>query len=127
MKATIHFDGGTKPTNPGRGYGSFQIVLQTLTHKGRWQAPSDMLITSNEAEYITFWMAIMEAKIKFPAIHHMVFHSDSNLLVEQMRGNFKCRNPRLSNWRERCRKELLNIGYDIFWNSRTVSVELFGH
>lgn len=86
-----------------------------------------MLITSNEAEYITFWMAIMEARIKFPAIHAMRFHSDSNLLVQQMNDSFKCKNPRLSNWRQRCRKALEGIGYEIFWNPRNVNVELFGH
>jgi ribonuclease HI len=122
------FDGGSIG-NPGRGYGSYQ-----LTVRGKQEPPRRIELgehyTSNEAEYDTL-IAALEAVIrraKDPARVRLEILGDSKLVINQITGAWKIKEPRLQ---ERARRihELLRQfgGWTAAWHGRANSVEAFGH
>jgi ribonuclease HI len=141
MLTVIHFDGGTAPTNPGVPYGSFQIEAPLMTdtfagmttHLHRWRCPFT-LKSNNEAEYLTLWLALKEIEAKFRETTELKIFSDSALVVNQMQGAWKCRDPRMSRLRDKCRGVLSNIlasapvgRLSIGWVPRERIFSIFGH
>ena len=137
MKVTIHFDGGARPTNPGPVYGSFRIATDEPEEYrpiclSRWRQPFTAK-TNNEAEYLTLWLALHEVIAKFPTTTHIQILSDSSLVVNQIRGDWKCRNERIRVLREKCFGLIQRIAnfdparWKIGWVPRGRMVSLFGH
>ena len=128
----IIFDGGSKG-NPGRGYGSYavdwpgfpqQIVkLQFGNH-----------VTNNEAEYDTL-IAALEAMIQRlrdqgadPSTASIEMRGDSQLVVYQVLGQWKCKDARMKLRRDRVRELLESFStWRINHHDRSNSVRVLGH
>lgn len=90
MTIRIFIDGACQP-NPGhKGLG---IVIE-------WQGKNPTIIskyagegTNNEAEYEAFIESLQA--IKEENIKEVIVHSDSNLMVQQVNGNWQCRDLKL--------------------------------
>jgi ribonuclease HI len=128
----IVFDGGSKG-NPGRGYGSYQILKDgsvvveerlTFDHIG-------MAITNNQAEYMTLIHAIERL-----AIHQagslketsVVVWGDSLLVINQVAGRWKVSNAGLKPLQQRAKTLLQSFAScDLRWHERSNSVRILGH
>lgn len=102
---TIVFDGGCIG-NPGRGYGSYAIsgrdgkrAITRLDFAGR--------ATNNEAEYDTLIAALtrlidmVHAQGTPPASVTVAVRGDSLLIISQVTGRWKAREPRMAERRDR--------------------------
>jgi ribonuclease HI len=122
------FDGGSRG-NPGPGYGSYQ-----LTVRGKPEQPKRLEFgdgyTSNEAEYDTL-VAALEAVIRRarqPERVHLNIRGDSQLVINQIKGQWKVREPRLQARVRRVHELLAQLGsWEADWHSRSNSVKAFGH
>jgi len=128
---TIHFDGGARPSaRDGERYGSYaiessgEIVL-------RAQRVTFGIGSSNEAEYLTLKASLEhllgEVGIGARQVSLRIF-SDSILVVNQVNGTWRTKNPRM---RALCNqvRALLDqfLAWQLDWNSRNVNVHKFGH
>ncbi len=106
---TIIFDGGSEG-NPGPGYGSYAII--TRTGQKRIYRLSFGEMTSNEAEYRTLVSALSELiKIvekggKNPEEFTLEVRGDSALVINQVLGTWKTREPNLRALRDEVRSLL---------------------
>jgi len=128
---TIHFDGGSTPSpRDGERYGSYsisngeEIVL-------RAQRVTFGIGSCNEAEYLTLKASLLdligEVGLGARQISLIIF-SDSNLVVNQVNGRWKSKNPRMRLLRDEVRALLDQfLAWQLSWNSRNVNVEKFGH
>lgn len=127
----LHFDGGSRG-NPGPGYGSFVLLLngRELLRKhcefGRK--------TNNEAEYLSLIRGLeetlkaLQAQGVDPAQETLEVRGDSQLVLSQVRGNWKVREPRMGVLRDQALKLLARFGrYSLVQVPRSKSVELLGH
>lgn len=135
VKTTLYFDGGAQPTNPGVPYGSFQIETdQPVEYRGlyltRWRCPFTSK-SNNESEYLTLWLALHEVIAKFKDTSRLQIYSDSALVVNQMRGMWKCRDARMQVLRNKCVDLISQAGladdWSIGWVPREKMVSIFGH
>ena len=128
----IVFDGGSKG-NPGRGYGSYQILNDgtvvveerlTYDHIG-------MAITNNQAEYMTLIHAIERLAIdRAGALKEtsVVVWGDSLLVINQVAGRWKVSNAGLKPLQQRAKTLLQAFGaFDLRWHERSNSVRILGH
>jgi probable phosphoglycerate mutase len=128
LPVTIVFDGGSIG-NPGRGYGSYQ-----LTVRGKAEAPKRIELgdryTNNEAEYDTLVTALeaVARRAKDPARVRLDIRGDSQLVINQLNGVWKAKDPRMRERLQRVRT-LLNqfAGWKATWHERGKSVEALGH
>ncbi len=87
-------------------------------------------ITCNQAEYLALIAGLQRTLVEWPmpGVTHVSIWSDSRLVVEQVKGLWRCRKPHL---RELCEqvKDLLGQfkSSDINWQGRAANVALFGH
>ena len=128
----IVFDGGSEG-NPGFGYGSYAVI----THDGRQRVrrldfEDDM--TNNEAEYDTLIAALedvserVEAAGKRPADFALEVRGDSNLVLRQVRGDWKAKDERMRRRRDIVRSLLSRFGgYRLVEQPREESVKVLGH
>ena len=128
----IIFDGGSKG-NPGYGYGSYAL---------RWPGQAQQIVqlqfgdnvTNNEAEYDTL-LAALEAVLKRlvdldadPVTARLDIRGDSQLVINQVRGEWKCTEERLRVRRDRARELLQNFGHwQLKYHPRENSVRVLGH
>jgi ribonuclease HI len=101
MKLTIHFDGGCHP-NPGRmGIG---VVIQDEDGKTLKEVSEalDGVGTNNVAEYSAIIRGMEEAKRL--GASDIVIMGDSNLVIQQVLGRFRVKEPRLRPLYERVAK-----------------------
>lgn len=123
---TIHFDGGSAPSNPGNAYGSYLVESCGLNHRAsRMQFGWG---TNNQAEYLALiaalkWLQHQEAL----ATKQLKIFSDSMLAVNQMTGRWKARCVHIKELRDEARALLKPHHWQIWWNPRSVNVQLFGH
>lgn len=126
-KIKIFFDGGARPTNPGNGYGSYQIASEPINRTVSRREFGWM--TNNMAEY----QALIEA-LKWLIHHteemdtHLQIYSDSKLVVMQVQGSWKGKVAHLKELRE----EALHLlgcfnRWEIHWHGRANNVKRFGH
>jgi ribonuclease HI len=93
---TIHFDGSSRP-NPGMMTAGY--VIQDDDKKVITSASvSGGEGTSNEAEYIGLLSGILKA-LELGLKHVQIF-GDSQLIINQVLGKFKCKKPRLIQYRD---------------------------
>jgi ribonuclease HI len=129
MEFQIVFDGGSKG-NPGLGYGSFAIFFEeeVVIHEEIQLGDG---VTNNEAEYRTLIEAL-ERLLTVTADQlpraRVTIYSDSQLLVNQVNGQWKIKKPELFTLRNRVVELLNHFGKtDLKWHSRTNSVAVLGH
>lgn len=139
----LYFDGGCKP-NPGRGYGSFEIMAGFHFSGGyRWSVKKDRIdfgkMTSNTAEYQALLCALeclFENTLSGPLVDRDVcrsdmriqIFSDSKLVVNQLNNGWRSKRPHLTKMIECARTWLKQFGkWSIEWHSRKHNVERFGH
>lgn len=129
---TIVCDGGSLG-NPGRGYGSYRLSDRT-GHGDVVRLEFGDNVTNNQAEYRTL-IAAIEAALAHAAAHKLrpedlclAIRTDSKLVVEQMLGRWKVRNPDLQPLHARASMLARRFGCrDIAWQSRDASVRVLGH
>ena len=97
---TLHFDGSSKP-NPGEMTSSYLIhdddekLLDSATIKGGQG-------TSNKAEYIGLYEGVKKA-VEL-GIKHIEIFGDSELIINQVNGNFRCKKASLKYYRDEIQK-----------------------
>jgi ribonuclease HI len=128
----IVFDGGSKG-NPGFGYGSYAVVARDGRKRMRRLDFEDNM-TSNEAEYDTLIAALedisqrVEAAGKRPADFTVEVRGDSNLVLRQVRGEWKAKDERMRQRRDMVRSLLARFGgYRLVEQPREESVKVLGH
>lgn len=94
MKLIIHTDGGSKG-NPGPA--AIGIVIDTADGKELLQYREDIGIkTNNEAEYTAAVRALELVRDKFSeGLERVDFYSDSQLMVRQLNGEYKIKQPHI--------------------------------
>ncbi len=127
------FDGGSRG-NPGWGYGSYAI---TRTQDGRRRLERLELgdgYTSNEAEYDTLIAALqdlirrIEEAGRRPEEFAVEVRGDSALVISQLQGKWKAKEPRMKERRDRCLRLLQRFGgVALQAQPREASVQILGH
>jgi len=128
----IVFDGGSRG-NPGQGYGSYVM---------RWPGEQQQIVrlrfgnrvTNNEAEYDTL-IAALEAVLKRlrdggadPKTARLEVRGDSQLVINQVKGEWQCKDSRMAARRDRARALLQQLGgWQLIHHDRSHSVEQLGH
>jgi ribonuclease HI len=126
------FDGGSRG-NPGPSYGSF--VLQEL---GKPPARPVRLefgqATNNEAEYLILiaaletLLSILDAQEQSSARVDLEIKGDSQLVIKQLKGEWKAKNDRLRALRDRVHNLLMHFEkVNLSHQDREDSVEVLGH
>lgn len=128
----ILFDGGSWG-NPGPGYGSYHIRLPD----GREETVRldfGRRMTNNEAEYHTLLAALEDLAGRLrregqdPAEFALEIRGDSALVISQLTGDWKARNPRMRALRDRVREWLGQFGgYRLERVPRGVILRHLGH
>jgi ribonuclease HI len=129
---SIIFDGGSKG-NPGIGYGSYAL---------RWPGQPQQIVqlqfgdgvTNNEAEYDTL-VAALESIVKRlaenradPSTARVEIRGDSQLVINQVLGEWKCSDERMRRRRDRVRSLLREFGsWSLAYHPRANSVRVLGH
>lgn len=129
----ITFDGGSRG-NPGQGYGSFAIKSpkQPQPHIERRTYPG--IVTNNQAEYRTLIAAleyildVITRTQREPGQFTLEITGDSALVINQVQGLWKVKQPELRPLADRCCDLLARFGgYCLTWQARANSVALLGH
>ncbi len=128
----ILFDGGSRG-NPGPAYGSFLIEGEEVGTR----RPVRLTFgrgTNNEAEYRALIGALEELRERLraagipPEKVKLEIRGDSTLVINQMSGRWRARNPRMRKLRDQARKMLEGLGTVRFvQQARRHSVEALGH
>jgi ribonuclease HI len=128
----VVFDGGSKG-NPGQGYGSF-VIMAPGRKPNLVQKQYPGLMTNNEAEYQTMLEALqyilstLESSGRDPKGFELDLRSDSELMVKQMKGEYKTKNATLRQRGEEAHRLLRRFGkWHLMWHPREESVALLGH
>lgn len=128
----LHFDGGSKG-NPGPGYGSY-VLMRGGKELRRHSLEFGPRLTNNEAEYQALIAGLQDALASLerqgidPAAEALEVRGDSMLVLSQIRGNWKAREPRMAVLRDRALVLLRRFGrYTLCQVPRSRSVRLLGH
>lgn len=124
----LEFDGGSRG-NPGPGYGSYQLTINGQPEAVR-RVELGPDLTNNEAEYDTLLRALEELvrRAHDPHRARLEIISDAELLVKQLRGEYRVRAPGLQPRVARVRELLDRFGdWNVHWRPRQGNVDLFGH
>ncbi len=130
---TVIFDGGSRG-NPGPGYGSFLLVRHADGAQRHQRLTLGSRLTSNEAEYDTLAHAlenllawVRELGLR-PEDVSVGVRGDSQLVILQMRGDWKVRNARMAVRRDRVLALAQQFGA-VQWehHPRLSSVLILGH
>lgn len=128
----VVFDGGSRG-NPGDGYGSY-----ALGWPGR---PAQVVrlrfgeqVTNNEAEYDTLIAGLTAILEKLreqkadPATARVDIRGDSLLVINQVLGQWQCKEPRMHTRRDQVRRLLAQLGsWQLTHHDREESVRILGH
>jgi ribonuclease HI len=87
----IHTDGASRG-NPGKG--AYAYIIAPEQGEPIEEAGYLDRVTNNQAEY-TALVRALEHALELGAHHHLLIHSDSELLVKQMNGEYKVKNEDL--------------------------------
>lgn len=126
----IYFDGGANP-NPGRGYGSYEVIGdESLKHKSLKQEFGSPL-TSNQAEYRSLIAALrwLSHHVQHPrAVSRVLIFTDSMLVCQQLRKRWKVKVLHIKELVDETRVLLANYPkWEINWHGRHNNVKRFGH
>ncbi|MDQ5825232.1 MAG: cupin domain-containing protein [Chloroflexota bacterium] len=132
MELQVVFDGGSRG-NPGQGYGSFLVqapgrkpVIKRLEFGDNY--------TNNQAEYDTLIGSLnyiierLNTTGRTPDQVQLDIKTDSDLVVNQILGNFKVKDAGLRKRHEQATDLLAHFAdWAISWHPRDESVKLLGH
>ncbi len=128
VSIVLVFDGGSIG-NPGKGYGSYQ-----LTVRGKAERPKRLEFgpgyTNNEAEYDTLIAALQTIirRAKDPQRVQLDIRGDSQLVINQITGAWKVKEPRLQERVRQVHVLLKQLGsWQATWQDRAKTVEALGH
>lgn len=126
---TIVFDGGSLG-NPGKGYGSYQIVGREGVVAEQSLKYGDN-ITNNQAEYMTIIKALEDLRSRQggqATQTRIAIRGDSQLVINTLIGKWKARHPGLIPLHQQAVSLLRAFGRaDIKWQPRAKSVAILGH
>jgi len=127
------FDGGSKG-NPGWGYGSYAIIRAQDGAQRLERLDFGDNYTNNEAEYDTFIAALqdllqrIEQAGRQPQEFALEVRGDSTLVINQVQGTWKAKEPRMRERRDRCLRLLRRFGQiKLKTQPREESVRVLGH
>jgi ribonuclease HI len=132
MELSVVFDGGSRG-NPGQGYGSYLVqspgrkpVIKRVEFGDNY--------TNNQAEYDTLIACLqyiierLTATNRTPGQVALDIKSDSDLLVNQLQGNYKVKDAGLRQRHTKALELLEEFGaWLMTWHPREESVRLLGH
>lgn len=125
------FDGGSQG-NPGRAYGSY--LLRTRDGRERLERLEFGQGTNNEAEYQSLIAGLedllgwIEQANADPARYTIEVRGDSQLVLRQVGGQWKVRDPRMARLARRAQELLHRFGgYQLVEQPRAESVKVLGH
>ena len=126
---TIVFDGGAIG-NPGRGYGSFQIVgSEGVVAEQRLEYGDN--VTNNQAEFLTLIHALEQLRDQLGSAARqtpIAIRGDSQLVLNTIAGRWKARHPGLVPLHQQAVALLRAFARtDIKWQPRSKSVAILGH
>ncbi len=126
-KFEIHFDGGYG----SNGYGSWEVSFNGFSKRSEREQYGDWKsgMTCNVAEYTALVNALSWLKsVKHPERYTVYIWSDSMLVVNQVRGQWKVKKEHLRKLRDRVRDLLCGYReFEIHWHGRLNNVRRFGH
>jgi ribonuclease HI len=123
------FDGGSKG-NPGKGYGSYEVVHdgKVLAHTSEEYGDR---ITNNQAEYLTLlraltWLA--DELDESASSAQVMVNGDSQLVIRQLKGEWKIKDATLRGIAMKTREQMNRFGgVTLTWHPRAKSVARLGH
>lgn len=132
MNYILVFDGGSRG-NPGRSYGSFRIQPS-----GEKPFPPQRrkfgFGTNNEAEYLALIAGLVALLEHFDQVGtepkgvNLELRGDSRLVLRQLQGTWKAKNPRMRELRDKTLGILERFAtFQITHQDRARTVEVLGH
>lgn len=134
---TIYFDGGCRPTNPGRKYGSYEVRLNGVVagSKSRFELGWG---TNNEAEFESLIKALdwsigqLLREELMPDIYAAAIYTDSTVVRNRLLGRNKTLKTepqrRMNALCSECLKRLhMFRNFNVTWRGRGENVARFGH
>lgn len=116
MVVVIEFDGACEPVNPG-GTGTYGFILRGVPGFVEPLAIGGVAgtgegMTNNVAEYVGLKRALesLDAVAAIPPDAELVLRGDSQLVVKQVAGDWRCNHAHLTALRDACRALLTKIG-----------------
>ncbi len=132
VRYVLIFDGGSRG-NPGPSYGSFRLEKAGARH-GRPERRSFGRGTNNEAEYraliagVRALLSTLQAEGLAPGRVSLEVRGDSQLVLRQLEGAWKTKEPRLRDLREEAEGLLARFGSVRYrHHPRARSVAALGH
>jgi ribonuclease HI len=107
----VYFDGGFDHPTSNSGLGCVIYYEQSgKSYRLRKNAPSSELISNNEAEYAALYLCITELELM--GVHHLPvkFIGDSQVVINQMSGDWPAYEKELSSWADRIDEKLKDLG-----------------
>jgi len=128
----VVFDGGSRG-NPGPGYGSYALLF--ADHRPQVvHLEFEEEMTNNEAEYEALICALEDLRGRLMAMEgdpqhcEVTVRGDSQLVINQVTGAWKAREPRMLQRRDRVRQLLRSFGSVSFQQERREKIEeVLGH
>ncbi|NOZ05752.1 MAG: ribonuclease HI family protein [Chloroflexi bacterium] len=127
------FDGGSRG-NPGPGYGSYAVRYADSGEQRLERIDFRRRMTNNEAEYETLLVALEDLLAEHrqenrpPSASRIEIRGDSRLVVDQISGRWKARDPRMARYRDKARNLLRQFGTaKLYQQPRAKSVAVLGH
>ncbi|ARI77155.1 ribonuclease H family protein [Halobacillus mangrovi] len=110
---TVYFDGGYDHNSRESGLGCAIYYDQNgKSHRLRRNAFVEELFSNNEAEYAALHLAIKELEIM--QVQHMpvTFVGDSQVVINQLSGEWPCLEEELTKWADRIEGKLNELGIE---------------
>lgn len=108
---TVYFDGGFDLSTNKSGLGCVLYYEQSgKSYRLRKNAASEELISNNEAEYAALYLGLQE--LDYLNVHHLPvrFIGDSQVVINQLNGEWPVYEKTLSNWADRVEEKLHKLG-----------------
>lgn len=108
---TVYFDGGFDRETMKAGLGCVIYYKQSgKSYRLRQNALSTELPSNNEAEYAALYLCLQE--LERLAVHHLPvrFIGDSQVVINQLTGEWPTIETSLSNWADRIEKKMKDLG-----------------
>lgn len=108
---TVYFDGGFDLATHKSGLGCVIYYEQNGNkYRLRKNAPVQELTSNNEAEYASLYLGIQE--LHYLNVHHLNVHfiGDSQVVINQLNGEWPVYEKTLSDWADRVEKKLQKLG-----------------
>ncbi|MGE6487475.1 ribonuclease H family protein [Paenisporosarcina sp. NPDC076898] len=107
----VYFDGGFDIETSRSGLGCVIYYDQSgKSYRLRRNSPSAELISNNEAEYAALYLCLQELELL--NVHHLpvLFIGDSQVVINQMNGEWPALESNLSKWADRIDDKLKRLG-----------------